>query len=179
MGFWRRKEPLHVKLARAGGLVHGMGRPFPWDEVGIHGVPRPREWDAVVTVEAPDLEGDEAAFVALEDGDLVVEQGGGDLTPLADALEQVLAPPYRAVAHRRSATQWAVGARSIVVAALPEVDGEELELVITSAGERNLRVDRETVFGRVPALEALAQGECVVRGRRIDDDLWEVQVDPL
>jgi len=179
LALWRRKEPLHVRLARAGGLVHGSGRPFPWDEVGIHGVPRPREWDAVVTVEAPDLQGDEAAFVALEDGELVVETGEGDMSLLADALEETLAPPYRAVATRRGPAQWAVGAKAIVVVELPEVNGEELELVSASAGERSLRVDGETVFGRVPELEALAEGESVVRGRRIDGDLWEVQVDPL
>jgi len=179
LALWRRKEPLHVRLARSGGLLHGEGRPFPWDEVGIHGVPRPREWDAVVTVEAPELAGEEASFVALADGDLVVETGEGDLAPLADALEQVLAPPYRAIATRRGPTQWAVGANSIVVAALPEVEGDELELVLASAGERSLRVDGESVFGRVPELEALAQGESVIRARRIDGALWEVRVDPL
>jgi hypothetical protein len=176
---WRRKEPLHVRLARAGGLVAGSGRPFPWDEVGIHGVQRPREWDAVVTVEAPELKGDEASFVALADGDLVVDASEGDLSPLADALEEALSPPYRAVAIRRGATRWAVAAKTIVVAELPEATGEELELVLVSAGERTLRVDGEQAFGRIPELEALARGASVVRARRIEGSLWEVQVDPL
>jgi hypothetical protein len=119
LALWGRKEPLHVRLAKSGGLIAGGGRPFPWDEVGIHGVARPREWDAVVTTEAPGLEGNEVSFVALADGDLVVAEGEGDLSPLADALEQSLRPPYHAIAIRRGKTQWAVAAKSIVVAELP------------------------------------------------------------
>ena len=44
-----RREPLHERLAREGGLDP---RPLPeagppgWMETGIHGVPRHREWDA-------------------------------------------------------------------------------------------------------------------------------------
>ena len=54
-----------------------------WDAAGIHGNPQPRQWDAVVTVDAPEIEGDRAAFVALAGGDLVVEEGPDDLEPLA------------------------------------------------------------------------------------------------
>jgi hypothetical protein len=168
-----------MRLARSGGLIAGDGRPFPWDEVGIHGVARPREWDAVVMVEAPGLKGDEVSFVALDHGDLVVDEGEGDLSPLANALEQSLRRPYHAIAIRRGDTQWAVAAKAIVVAELPEVAGDELELVLTAAGERHLRVDGETAFGRIPELEALADGDAVVRARQIEGALWEVQVDPL
>jgi hypothetical protein len=43
-------------------------------------------------------------------------------------------------------------------------------------GERTLLVDGERAFGSVPALE---RPEHVVRARRIDGDLWEVDEAPL
>jgi hypothetical protein len=178
MSLFRRREPVHVRLAREGGLIAPGGRPFPWQEVGIHGVNRPREWDAVVAVEAPGLQGDEASFVVLAGGDLVVEVGEGDLTPLADALDEVVAAPYRAVAVRRGEAQWAAAAKAIVVAAVPDAPGDELELAV-SGGDRSLRVDGEPAFGSVPALEALAQGDSAIRATRIDGDLFEVRVDAL
>ena len=178
MSLFRRREPVHVRLAREGGLVPPEGRAFPWQEVGIHGVHRPREWDAVVAVEAPGLHGDEASFVVLTDGDLVVEVGEGDLSPLADALDEVVEAPYRAVAVRRGEAHWAAAARSIVVAAVPDPPGDELELA-TAGGDRSLRVDGEPAFGSIPVLEALAEGDSVIRANRIDGDLFEVRVDPL
>ena len=178
MSLFRRREPVHVRLAREGGLTPPEGRPFPWQEVGIHGVHRPREWDAVVTAETSRLQSDEARFVALPDGELVVETAEGDVTELADAVEEAVAPPYRAVGSRQRGTQWAVAAKSITVGEVPDAPGEELELVVT-ASDRSLRVDGEPAFGTIPALEALARGDCVIRATRIDADLFDVRVDPL
>src|SRR3954462_8256569 len=111
MGFWRR-TPLHERLAREGGLepVGPVDTGPRWGEVGIHGVARPREWDAVVTTQAG-LEGDHAAFVALPDGTLVIEDGPDDAAPLAEAVERSLQPPYRAEAVHRGDGAWSVGAR--------------------------------------------------------------------
>lgn len=177
MRLFRRREPVHVRLAREGGLVPPEGRPFPWQEVGIHGVHRPREWDVVVTAETPRVQGDEASFVALPDGELVVE-AEGDVSQLADAVEQSLPPPYRAAAVRQRGIQWGVAAKRIEVAEVPDAPGDELELAV--AGEdRTMRVDGEPAFGSAPALEALARGDCVIRASRIDGDLFDVRVDPL
>ena len=88
-------------------------------ETGIHGIPRERQYDAVAATEAPDVEGDAARFVALEDGSLLVEEGEGDLTPLADAIEQEIARPYRATAVRRGETTWAIAAHRLRVVELP------------------------------------------------------------
>ena len=178
MSLFRRREPEHLRLAREGGLLAPGGRPVPWQEVGIHGIHRTREWDAVVAVEAPELQGDEASFVALADGNLVVEAGEGDLSPLADALDTDVKPPYRALAVRRGGAQWAAAAKAIVVAELPDARGDELELAVRGE-ERSLRVDGEPAFGSSAALEALAQGDAVVRAIRIDGDLYEIQVDRL
>ena len=81
-----------------------------WLAAGITGLPRQREWDAVATVEASGAPGEEASFVALADGTFVVEAAPDDFdpVPLAAALEPRIAPPYRAVAHRRPEV-WAVG----------------------------------------------------------------------
>ena len=46
----------------------------------MHGIARPREWDAVVTADAPGLRGDAVVFVALPDGELLVEDGDDPAT---------------------------------------------------------------------------------------------------
>jgi hypothetical protein len=173
---FRRREPLHVRLAREGGIPLEEPKPSPaWDAAGIHGLHRVREWDAVVTVEAPEVAGERAAFTALPSGDLVIESGPDDVEPLAAALEGDVPPPYRAEAVRRGDGLWAVAGRRIEVLELPGVEGDELELSVHGE-ERHLRVDGERAFGRVPALE---RPEHVVRARRIDGDLWEVDAAPL
>jgi hypothetical protein len=145
----------------------------PWDASGIHGNHRARQWDAVTTVESPDLPGDRVGFVALPGGELVVDEGGGDLTPLVSAVD--LEPPYRAEAVRRTDTLWALGARRIEVVELPDVEGSQIELS-THAGERTLLVDGTRAFGSIPALEL---DDHVVRAHRIAADWWEVERDPL
>lgn len=177
MSLFRRREPLHVQLAREGGLSLDGKEPIrpSWDAAGIHGNPRPREWDAVVTVDAPGLEGDRAAFVALAGGDLVVGEGPDDLEPLATALEQELTPPYRAEAVRRERTIWAVAGRRIEIVELPDVAGEELELTVKD-GEHALLIDGERSFGSIATLERPGH---VVRARRIEGELWEVEAAPL
>ena len=182
MGLFRRSRPLHEELAedagldigqeppmrapsRLAGLLHGLtdgfltsppdefGRPHPLGEVGIHGIPRAREWDAVASATA-ELPGSELAFTALPDGTLLVDDDlpDGALAPLADAIERTLAPPYRAEAVRREERVWAVAARRIALRALPGHESDELELV---------------------------EDGHVVRGRRLDGDLFEVDVSPL
>jgi hypothetical protein len=182
---FRRREPLHARLAREGGLEIRPENPGPhWGEVGIHGVARLREWDAVVAVDAPALTGDELRFVVLEDGTLVIEEGldGDDPSPLADGLEGALRPPYRVEARRRSATTWAVGARRIDVVELDEaVDGDELSLTVHD-GVRELLVDGRAGFGSVRALERWAAerfDSYALTAERLDGELWEVRAAPL
>jgi hypothetical protein len=181
-----RREPLHKKLAREAGLEQQeppLLDPGPhWGVTGIHGVPRPRRWDAVASADAPGLAGDELHFVTLPSGDLVVDEDEppDTVAPLADAIEQTIEPPYRAEAVRRQDDVWAVAARRVEVASF-EADGELLELVATDAG-RTLTVDGERAFGSVQELERVgrSQGESyVVRARRLEDDLWEIEADPL
>ena len=183
MGLFRRSKPLHERLAEEGGLVEPSARARPpftgvIGETGIHGVPRERQYDAVVTTDAPDVEGASARFVALEDGSLIVDEGDGDLTPLADAIEQEVKRPYRATAVRRGATRWAVAAHNLQVVELPEPGGDEVELAVRG-DERTLVVDGNRAFGTFPDLEALASGDAVIRATRLDGTLWEVRVDPL
>jgi hypothetical protein len=86
--------------------------------------------------------------------------------------------PYRAVAVRRGETRWAVAGRALRVVQLPEPGGDEVELAIRGE-ERTLVVDGNRAFGTLPELEALAQGDAVIRAARLDESLWEVRVDPL
>jgi hypothetical protein len=184
---WFRKEPLHERLAREGGLQFDEPPPHDptprWGEVGIHGVARPRQWDAVVTAQAPQLGLGELEFVTLPDGTLVVDDDldlePGSLDPLAAALETKISPPYRAEAAWRGGSSWGVGARRIEVAELPpDVTGDEIVLSV-AGGERSLTVDGKEAWGRLPALERLgaARGESfVVRAQRLAEQAWEVEV---
>ncbi len=164
MGLFRRKRALHEQLAeeaeldigqkpRAPSAFSGFLHDANTDGVGIHGVHRPREWDAIATVGA-ELPGDAVHFAALPDGTLVVEEDvpDGALTALAEALEATVQPPYRGEAVRRGDRIWAVGAKRIEVRMLPGHEEDELELV---------------------------EGDHVVIGRRLDGDLFEIDVTPL
>jgi hypothetical protein len=179
-----RRESLHQRLAREGGLEPAEPRPVRgWDSlVGVHGIARSREWDAVVTAEAPGVGGDAIEFVALPDGALLVEteEGDAEVDPLAAAVETHLAAPYRARGARQTETLWAVSARRIEVARF-EAEGERLELTQTPEG-RTLHVDGVPVFGSVPALERLGEAAgsaYAVHAERLDADLWEVRVAAL
>jgi len=184
-----RREPIHKKLARQARLDDLAGQdPAPvdpgphWGATGIHGVPRPRRWDAVASTEASGLHGDEVHFVALPNGDLVVDEDEPDdtLRALAEAVEASLEPPYRAEGIRRDGDVWAVAARKVQVAEV-EAPGDELELVV-SGGERTLAVDGERGFGSIPELERLGEQlgpAYAVRARRLDDRLWEVEANAL
>jgi len=182
LSLFGRKESLHERLAREGGLVENEPS-APWREVGIHGMQRAREWDATVAAVVPDVEGDAATFVALPDGSLLVEEGpDSSLQGLADAVERELKPPYRARAARQQDDLWAVQARQIEVIELSDAPaGDALDLTQT-AEDRVLRVDGQRVFGTVPELEARGQREgrdYAVHAERLDGDLFEVRASAL
>jgi hypothetical protein len=187
-----RREPIHKKLAREAGLhaepelradeVRDPGLRSLWRLDGIHGVPRPRRWDTVASAPASGLTGDEVHFVALANGNLIVDEDEPEdtLAPLAAAVEQSVAPPYRAQAVRQREEVWAVAARRVRVAAF-DADGDELELV-ASGGGRTLIVNGERAFGSIPELDEIGRSEGehhVVRARRLDGNLWEIEADPL
>jgi hypothetical protein len=199
MGLFRRRKALHEQLADAGGIGDELNAPPPpppallaevpgWDgerrgEPGIHGVPRARRWDAVASAEAPELKGDAVHFVALADGTLVVDEDepDGALASLADALEQTIPPPYRAEAVRKGPTTWAVAASRVAIASIPALTGDEAELTSTREG-RVLRIDGRTTMGSARELERLGETEgteYVVRAKRLDGDLWEVEASAL
>lgn len=188
VGLFGRREPLHVRLAREGGLEARDDTqqidPRPaWQEAGIHGIPRAREWDATVTVDAPDVEGDRAMFVTLPDGSLLVEDGPDtSLEPLAAAVEQELPAPYRAQAVRQNERLWAVQARRLDVLKIKETpEGDTLDLTHTR-DETELKADGQRIFGSVRALEergAREGREYSVHAERLDGDLWEVKAAAL
>ena len=182
-----RREPLHKKLAREAHLEQSEAAPIVdpgphWGNAGIHGVPRPRRWDAVASAEAPGLAGDEVHFVALPNGDLVVDEDepADTLGPLADAIEQTVEAPYRAEAVRQGEDVWAVAARRVEVAEF-EAEGDELELVVND-GARTFTMDGARAFGTIPELERLGARESdsyVVRATRLDGNVWEVVASKL
>jgi hypothetical protein len=196
VGLFRRRKPLHERLADAGGITDALTERVPslaadtpgWDgeqrgEPGIHGVPRARRWDTVATAEAPALKGDTVHFVSLADGTLVVDEDepDGALASLADAVEQAIPPPYRAEAVRKGPETWAVAASRIAIAQIPGLTGEQAELTSTREG-RVLRIDGRTTMGSSRELERLGETEgteYVVLAKRLDGELWEVEATAL
>jgi hypothetical protein len=191
LGLFRR-ETLHERLAREGGLTEraaerplepvDVGPPAP-GVPGYHGVQRPRRWDAVVMAEAPDLPGDEMAFVVLPDGSVIIDDELPEpaIEPLAEALDDVVEAPYRVEAVRRHDQVWAAAARRIEVLEIPGVDGEELMLTMQD-GTKTLGIDGRPEFGTVPELERFASERhdaYVAEAKRLDGDLFEVRISPL
>jgi len=191
LGLFRR-ERLHERLAREGGLSDqvpervaeplDVGPPAP-GVPGYHGVQRPRRWDAVVMVEAPELVGDELAFVVLPDGSVIIDDDLPEpaIEPLAEELDNVVDAPYRVEAVRRNGQVWAAAARRIEVLAIPGVDGEELMLTMQD-GTKTLAIDGRPEFGTVPELERLASeryDSYVAEAKRLDGDLFEMRITPL
>jgi hypothetical protein len=194
VGFLRREEPLHEKLAREGGLDFPRGTQdlagpldpsHPYQQVaGIHGVPRPREWDAVASAETPGLPGDELEFVVLHDGTLIVDEDvpDGTLTPLADALENSIQAPYHAYARRRGRDVWVAAAFVVDVVEVPEeLPGDTVSIAVQD-GLRTTLVGNEPYADRIQSLEHFAEADFqayVLEGTRLDGQLWEVTVSPL
>ena len=149
---------------------------------GVMGVGPGKTYDAVVAAHAPGLTGDAVTFVALEDGTLVVNEDvpDGSLAPIADALEQMVPPPYRAAAGRTDGDAWAAVAESVDIVELRDVGGDEVDLTVV-AGERTLSVDGEPATRSVPALDALAEehDSVALHAERADGDLFAVEVFPL
>jgi hypothetical protein len=187
--------------------IHGIPRARRWDVVvsarlGDVGVERlgfvalpdgslviddPGEGEALPSAAASTAAADAAAGAAPASatsarfaGDLPPDHDAA-VTALAEAVEASLPPPYRAEAVRRGDGAWAVGASRIAVVEAQGLHGDEAELVSTREG-RSLRVDGQARFGSVPAFEAAGEaegGEYVVRGRRLEGHLWEIEATPL
>ncbi len=171
-------EPLPpMEATLAGTAVERGGASFM-------GIPRTRgNWDLVVTAEAPGLTGaDELGFVTVEDGDILMDAQlpEGDVTPLAEAIELRIPPPYRSYGARQEGDLWAVSARAIEIGRF-DATGAEIELTIRG-GERELVVDGRKSFGSVPELERLGKeqgADFFAHAVRIEDDLWELTISPL
>jgi hypothetical protein len=205
---WKREEPVHEQLhreAEAEGAAVDVGEDDVIDRpsepvssmadafagssgdrggLAFAGVPRLRgDWDLVVTGEAPGLTGaDELGFVAIEDGDIFMDSHlpAGDVTPLAEAIELQIPPPYRAYGVRREGNLWAVSARAIELARF-QATGDDIELTVRE-GRRELLVDGLVSFGSVPELEEIgkeASEDFFARAVRVEDDLWEITVGSL
>ena len=189
MPFWRRERPVHEQLAEGTDLLAWEPRsgpaPAPFDGTldVLHGG-RPRRWDAVATAEAPGLPGNELEFTALPDGTLLVDEEIPDdaLVPLADALEQSVAAPYRARAVRSDGDVWGVAANRIDVIEVPEeIDGDTVSLAV-QGDQRTLLIDDRPGWSDVPTLEGYAlerHREFVLHAERLDGDLWSVKVNAL
>jgi hypothetical protein len=148
---------------------------------GVMGVGPGRTWDAVVAARAPSLTGDSTTFVALDDGTLVVNEDlpDGALGPIADAIEEMVGPPYRAAAARGEGDLWNAVAESVRIVEL-DVGSDEVELSVVD-GERTLTLGDDQTDRALPALDALAaeHDAVAIHAERVDGDLFAVDVFPL
>jgi hypothetical protein len=208
--FRRRDETMNEILLREAGLAEPQQEPrsepesrpdaapqpapldpyagtYPADSVfggWQRAMARPDAADATAVVRAPQIAGDDVEFVALPSGDLIVdvEKGDADLSPLADAVEATLAPPYRARAQRQHADLWGVAASRIDVRRFSCEAGDEIELVVRG-GRMAMRVDGAASSLRIPELERAGEeqpgGEYAVHAERIDGDFWEIRASAL
>jgi hypothetical protein len=181
VGLFRRREPLHEKLAREGGLLPPADPRPAWQETGIHGLARPREADATITADADAAEGGRVIFVALPTGELLVEEGDvADPSGLAAAVEQELARPYRAKAGKNEF--WLIQVTRIEVLEIPDgPEGDFIEVARTPDGT-TLAVDDVRAFGTIPVLEERGDrlgDSWSIRANRLDADLWEIRAEAL
>ena len=120
-------------------------------------------------------------FVALEDGTLVVNEDvpDGSLAPVADQIEEMVAPPYRAAAARNQGDMWTAVAERVWIVELSGVGADEVELTVVG-GERALTIGDERADGALAALDALADGhgDVALHAERVDGDLFAVDVFP-
>ena len=148
---------------------------------GVMGVGPGRTWDAVVAADAPLLTGGSVTFVALEDGTLVVNEDlpDGALGPIADTIEEMVGPPYRAAAARGEGDLWNAVAESVQIVEL-DVGSDEVELSVVD-GERTLTLGDDQTDRALPALDALAaeHDAVAIRAERVDGNLFAVDVFPL
>ncbi|HKX48046.1 MAG TPA: hypothetical protein VJM06_05220 [Gaiellaceae bacterium] len=167
-------------MARSDELLAALGGRTPI--AGVTGVGTERTWDAVVSAHSPTLTGDAVTFTALEDGTLVVDQDvpADSLAPIAEALEDMVAPPYRAAAAKAEGDNWTAVAESVRIAQLPGVDADLIDLTVVD-GERTLTADGEVSTRPLPALDDLAaeHDSVALHAERVDGDLYAVDVFPL
>ena len=149
---------------------------------GITSGPGGRSWDAFGSAAAPAVQGDRIAFVTLGDGTVLVEddQPEGALEPLADVIEEMVQPPYRAAAVRAEGDSWTVVAEKIQLVELPGIDGDAVDFSVVD-GSRELQIDGAPAEGEAPALAAIAEGrgDIALHAERVDGDTFAVDVFPL
>jgi hypothetical protein len=199
VGIFRKKETLNEQLLREAGLDRVViNTPTPIDAGPLPpatGDPsrltrlnenpnRARAWDAVMTVAAPGMPWEHVDFIALPNGDLLLgeTEEDGDLSPLADAIEEHISPPYKASASRQEGDLWGVGACRIEVAEFAFPDADSLALAQRDGGAE-FDVDGKPSDATVPPelwrLGERVDGDFCVAAGRIDGDYWEVLVAPL
>ena len=179
MGFFRRHdETLNEQLLREAGIDQPRDPRVPPPGPSSIYVPRAPSWDVTATVRAPGIAGMEARFVTLPTGDVIVdvETGDADLSPLADAIERQLKPPYRAHATRLHADLWGLTADAIDVRTFSCGAGDDVE-VVSRGGAISVTVDGGPSDLRIPELEE--SGDFAAHATRIDGDFWEVEAHPL
>jgi hypothetical protein len=163
------------------GLAVGVPTAPGFDLPGLTGVAQAQgPWDAVTTATAAELPGDTLSFVALEDGTLVVDDDvpDGSVTPVAEAVERHVEPPYEAAAVRHPDEDgiWRVAASRVSIAPAEPGGADRVELARVG-DELTATIDgTESAPGSAPRglldLLAQAEGDAALTAERLDETTW-------
>jgi hypothetical protein len=139
-------------------------------------------WDVVTAAHAPELPGETVSFVALDDGTLVVDDDipDGSATPLAEAVEKELAPPYEAAAVRRDGEDlWRVAAVTVLVAPAEPGPTNRVDLARVGGAVTVTIDDADAAVHDAPRglLDLLdhQDGDAALTAERLDDTTWVAQ----
>ena len=166
------------------GFTTGVPTAPGFDLPGLTGVARSGgPWDAVTSVNAPELPGDRLSFVALEDGTLVVDDAvpDGSVTPVAEAVERQLEPPYEAVAvrHPEEDGVWRVAALRVSIAPAEPGGADRVELArvdgeVTATIDGTASTPDTAPRGLLDLLDHL-DGDAALTAERLDETTWVAQ----
>ena len=150
---------------------------------GITGIARPARWLAVVAATAPEILGSEVYFVTLADGSIVVDEDvpDGALSPLAEAVERSIPPPYQAEAARQDGDVWCVGANPVAIATLPATfEGDAIEQS-SYEGQQTCSVDGapHDIVPELAEIGRLRAADYALSAERLDETTWVVYSEPL
>ncbi len=164
-------------MGAAAGVPTSPGFGLP----GVTGSEQARgPWDVVTAAHAPGLPGETLSFVALDDGTLVVDDDipDGSATPLAEAVERELRPPYEAAAVRREDEDglWRVAAITVLVAPADPGAAQRVDLArvgdeVTATIDGDEASAESAPHGLLDLLGHL-DGDAALTAERLDETTW-------
>jgi hypothetical protein len=184
----RANEVLLALLQLVGGAPSGTGPEapglLPLAVPAVTGGLRPSNpWDVLVSVEAPDVPGEQVGFYAVDEHRLVHDAvvSDGALEAIAAAVARALPPPYGAAGVRHDGGLWAVAAWSVELVELAGLPEGEALVAARVDGRVEVTIDGVVVLpsAQLHAVLDRRAGDVALVAERVDQGLWAVELAPL